>query len=578
MNKNVDGSNYPEKMESKHEKASKRSQEEDRGRSIIFITFENEFAPCGGLSAVMRYLPRKMAATERTAMITPFFSRIDRCLKAYNEKKLIQPSGHEFNVNFGSKEYSVELLKYEEPVKGSIYTIYFIRSDGFFLAPEDPYINPGDPEKLFKDSLFFSAVVPRVLEVIPEKEPYILHLQDWETACIAGTIPETIIHECFLTLHNPYDHSLTNADLERIGARTVPVNSSTTVLHYALDRVRRTSTVSTMFAEELTGDPLHNNVFIPHLQESLSKNPVLGIENGNFTGTSLSARSGVEELIRNKTTSRMKLVALLDSIPGQKMVDRSWGNCDLSDPGIPLFLMFGRDDPRQKGYDIAAQAVREILQEKGSNSGRFVFTPIPGQKGLDSLQFLKNLAMEHGKSVMVFPFRMDVGYNELQQSSSYLLMPSFYEPFGGATEGYSSGVPVIARATGGLIQQVDPVNFDSLPSSIQDLVIRFNGVRRKPTGFLFRERTVANTVSDWSAMIKANYLEQTPIGDPVEERKAIPLFRAMVDSAKAAIETAIDLYTNDIKEYGKLITNGIMMLEKFSWKKAVDRYRTELYK
>ena len=43
---------------------------------------------------------------------------------------------------------------------------------------------------------------------------------------------------------------------------------------------------------------------------------------------------------------------------------------------------------------------------------------------------------------------------EAQAGATFAVMPSFYEPFGAATEAYLAGTPVIARATGGLTGQV----------------------------------------------------------------------------------------------------------------------------
>ena len=49
--------------------------------TIVFVTFENEFAPLGGLAAVMRLLPKRMAqlSDDRCVTVTPFFREITKC-------------------------------------------------------------------------------------------------------------------------------------------------------------------------------------------------------------------------------------------------------------------------------------------------------------------------------------------------------------------------------------------------------------------------------------------------------------------------------------------------------------------
>ena len=258
---------------------------------------------------------------------------------------------------------------------------------------------------------------------------------------------------------------------------------------------------------------------------------------------------------------------------------RTWGKCTFTDPEIPIFFIFGRDDPRQKGMDVVAESTRIILDEL--DSAYFVFAPLPSVKGLQSLNFLKKLAKNPSYSdyVRIFPFRMPFGYPELQASASFFIMPSFYEPFGGATEGYAVGTPVVARATGGLIQQIDPLNFDDLPLSIQELVLKYHGFERKPTGLLFREessQSLAKLENDWRKIIEAPFLNKKPIGNPIKDRKKLQTYNNMILSANKAINQAITVYGNKA-QYSNLIINGLRKLEDFSWNKTVSKYYNDLY-
>ena len=231
--------------------------------------------------------------------------------------------------------------------------------------------------------------------------------------------------------------------------------------------------------------------------------------------------------------------------------------------------MFGRDDPRQKGYDVAAAAIRRIPR----GEARYVFTPIPGDEGLDGLRFLKTLADERPGEVKVFPFRMAQGYQELQRGSSFIVMCSLYEPFGGATEGYAVGTPVVARATGGLVQQVAPYTSGSEGGAVRRLAQRFHPRNAPPTGFLFREPDLPldDLVAGWRTIVDCAYW---PVGDRVADRSGASLFDAMVEEASQALQDAIDLYARDRLGYARMIYAGFGMLDRFPWERAVRKYRS----
>jgi glycogen synthase len=525
----------------------------------------------------MRFLPREMGGIKQTILITPFFTGIKKSAEALS-RNLIRYTGLTARVHYNGRKHQVRILENSEEVDSKPYKIYFVDAKGFFIAPSDPYVNPGNTEQLFEDALFFCAAVPEVLRAIPEEAPYLMHLQDWETACTVETISPSIPHKCVLTLHNPYDHELAKKDLEKLKITSKTDISTTTVLRNAIPKMVGVSTVSSNFARELTTESLFRDVFTPHLQELFKRKGVIGIENGNFVDVRFPSLSNAVDILTHKYNARKKLIALLRSRTGKKMLKQGWGSADLSDVSIPLFLMFGRDDPRQKGYDVAVETVRNVLTEKGTDFARFVFTPIPGQKGIESLQYLKKLAEEFTGSVIIFPFRMQVGYAELQFSASYLLMCSLYEPFGGATEGYANGVPVIARATGGLVQQVYPKNCENLPRNIRLLVDKYHGVDKKPTGFLYREKKIPEQIIDWQGLIRAKFLDEIPPGDPIAERLDYPLFKSMVKGAAETIVLAVHLYKNNYREYAELVVNGLKMLKRFSWQRAAKKYITELYK
>jgi glycogen synthase len=555
-------------------------------RTVVFVSFETGLAPSGGLAAVMKVLPKEMAKCERCLILAPYFENITRPL----------PLLRTFSLPVASSEYPVEIRDASET---SGIKTYLLSSTGLFTAPSEPYVNPENPDKLVEDALFFCAAVPYALEVLAERglartEDLVLNLQDWETACTAQAIrmhPGIGSAACVLTLHNPYDRYLGSADspllsdlIVHLGLRRDNVLSQMIPLTDG-----PLSTVSQNFADELTGDPLHSQVFANHLQGLLASKGVVGIDNGIFGYLQFpfsdevqhqAERGTFEPLQQEKWARREKLGQVLERYQRQLATSpragkESWGeDLTLTDPRLPVFLLMGRDDPRQKGFDVVAEAIRRIP----AGRARYIFTPMPGAEGFEGLAFLRELAAERPGEVKVFPFRLDPEpFTALKEGSSFMVMGSLYEPFGAANEAYLAGMPVVARATGGLVQQVVPYPSASLSRQGQELAALFHERSSEPTGFLFREPAVPNVVQGWQTIVDCAYWNQDPkgdrIGDRIGDRRGTPLFDAMVQRAAWALQDAIDFYLSDQAGYARMIYHGYRMLDNFGWDRAVREYR-----
>ena len=176
---------------------------------------------------------------------------------------------------------------------------------------------------------------------------------------------------------------------------------------------------------------------------------------------------------------------------------------------------------------------------------------------------------------MVFPFRLSAGYVELLKSANYIIMPSYYEPFGAANEGYASGTPVIARATGGLIQQVCPRNFKSLSKTIKNYLRLYHKDITKFTGYLYREHSSTENADNWRYLYGTDFSKPRSVQEPVDWRN--PIFWSMVTELEKVVEEAIKLYNDKKEEYSKMILNGIDLFKTFTWEKSAEKYISLLY-
>ena len=584
---------------------------------IIFASFETEFSSHGGLGAVMKLLPKEIGV-DQCAVLSPFFKQLIPLDKLLRDQAITSyTSRFTFHLLIRGTSYPVEVI---EAVNRNGLRLFFLSSDEFFRAPHNPYVNPCNPtlpldpyrnpnngEKLAEDALFFSIAAPVALVELSkagliQARDLVLHLQDWETAAIAQAVKRTHTYpaldsiRCVLTIHNPYDKPLHELNAPRVcdfaaHLGFVPHHSILEQVIPLLDAP--VSTVSAGFAHELRNEVLYTQVFCPHLQAAFKEKGLIGIDNGifgtptfPFSDAALTdAKAGrFTKLAAEKKANRVQLESVMRTYQSE-LAARSdvtvWGGpLDLADPSVPVFFILGRDDPRQKGFDVMAEAIRNLPH----GVGRYIFAVMPGDEGLLGIAFLRRLADERPREVCILPIRIAKNvFDALRLGSSFLVMGSMYEPFGAANEGYLSGMPVVARATGGLVQQVTPhptcMQNEALLSLYgRQLVRRYHSSADGATGILFREHvSFSDEAEGWRELVDCSYWEQNPKGDRVDERRHILLFQEMVHSAVAALKLAMSVY-QDPALYAAMIFNGWNMLDQFRWSRSIDTYRKFLYR
>jgi len=353
-------------------------------------------------------------------------------------------------------------------------------------------------------------------------------------------------------------------------------------------------TVSEQFARDFTEDPLQSLLMADHLQDMLRPPDLIGINNGPFTALAVpespelaNARKGdCAALQKWKAKRKAACLAALERFVPDAESRPAWGGIARfvgtarGRTDLPWFVLAGRDDPRQKGYDVAAEAIRSFLEKPGNvHRAQFLFFPIPGDEGRQGLVFLRELAETWPAHVLVLPFIFQEGFLAALQGAAFGVMPSFYEPFGMANEFYLNGAVGVGRATGGLLQQIVPLrSIRSFTPGVEQRAGRWHALPSKPTGLLYREPDdIDGVAGDWRAFNAAGYLSR-PDRDRLAERRAYRLFMEMALSLERALADAIAIYSQPsgskgMPLYFAMLLEGIAHIQKnFSWQRSAAAY------
>jgi glycosyltransferase involved in cell wall biosynthesis len=553
---------------------------------IAFVSYETPLAPAGGVAPVMGRLPCEVARASGlpTVILTPYHHRIERTASA-----CVVDSGS-IRLRYADSPLVVNLLRVEGEVP-----IYLLRpeSEEFFGGTPHPYAMRGTQatmaRTLVRDSLLFGACVVEALHAIDSTATWSVLMQDWEaatTALAAAGRPHR--HRLYLTLHNSYDSAATNADLAVANMNGLACPGST-VLDRALPLVRDPIfTVSDQFAIDLLEDTIQTSVLANHLSAPLGSR-VIGVNNGPFVplyvdedALTRAARGDPEGLMQWKRAARHRAIDALHTVAATP-AGPLWGDADAFQAASRpcWFVMAGRDDPRQKGYDVAVAAAEQFLDSGGD--AQFLFFPIPGDENLSGLSFLERLARRHPSKVIAFPFRWDDGFKAVVSAASFGLLPSFYEPFGMVNELYLRGTAAIGRSTGGITQQIVPCSgVASYSRAAQVRASRWHSFSAAPTGLLFRERDgMPSQHADWHGINAASYrVDGAP--DRIAERRGEPgdragsgyaLYRAMIRELQCALADGASIVEGQPAFYYRMLRDGIDFIGRtFSWRRAAYEY------
>jgi glycogen synthase len=558
--------------------------------NIIFVTYEVPWFRCGGIAAVMQRLPRAAASDSRSpvAVIAPFHvSSHDNNKIPSLELKLVARIACQIPI-FG-EDVSFSIERYTQSSENVFW--YFLKAsddnarEQLFGGHRHPYDLPSP--QLRRDAVIFGQAAVNCLQVISsdlrhDDEPWKILLQDWEaaTAALAFSSETPYGATLYLTLHNSYDSYIGDDELLALGVDPTRCRG-TTILDRALKLVHKpVFTVSDQFAVDLTGDLLQTRIIAPHLQTALNADPVIGIDNGPFETLQVPkdvfnalVAGDFEPIAEWKMAEKQRALELFRK-PLPEGVEW-WGDKDaFAKRDCPWIVMAGRDDPRQKGYDVAAAAIELYLKERRQDDqlAQFLFFPILGDEGVDGLRFLQDLANTYPASVLVFLGIWVAGFSAANRGSVYGLMPSLYEPFGMANEFYLRGCLGMGRATGGNLEQIVPLRASAVfGESVKRRAARFHSLSAKPTGILFRESDgVPTAVADWNAINDAGYAMGN---NRVQERSKYHVFNDMARELSLGIGDAVSIYEDSKDQYYQMLTDGIVHIRNaFSWKRCSREY------
>jgi len=531
-------------------------------QNVVYCSFESRFARSGGLAAVTtNVLPYLKEARKVPSVIlmTPFYPNLI-------DKTKLKPTGKFFSVPFNSRKVQVDMFeytwKYNKPANGSV-TEYYLKADGFFQSGnrlKDPYlyteVNSRLNEYAMRESaLFFCKAVPLALNILNIRENIIFHLQEWQTALIALTSKIAMLNNTLescgtaQTMHNSYDSFIPFELLSRIidgisrnKISSVPGNGLTAYQAGLQLTDAPVTTVSEHFAEELTADILQTEYFAPHLQAIFRKSGVYGVDNGAFIDLSpdypKKEKTSLDELKEIKLQKRKALLKILSAYkPKERIGGLTYKGKTISKlpDNIPIILMSGRYDPMQKGYDILLRAIEKFSEDEI----KVIMTPLTFRNS--DLDYFYEAACKCKGNLIVYPFRIERGYNELQTGATFGVMPSIYEPFGAAVEYMANGTVNISRATGGLVDQID-----------------------SECGFLYKESAVFYTLDNIRSFVET--------GDVVQTRKSNPWVQNMADNLYDVLKKAVYVYQYKQNDYYKLILNGFQRVSSFTWERNAGKY------
>ncbi|MFH1700553.1 MAG: glycogen synthase GlgA [Candidatus Zixiibacteriota bacterium] len=420
---------------------------------ILFAASEAVlFAKTGGLADVSGMLPQKLAELGHSVKVAlPRYSTIPENLLK-NARDDIS-----FDIEIDKTIRSIDIARLAHNNLNLEYL--FIGNDFFFDRPE-LYRNP-KTGKDYQDNderfLFFCC---GILELLPRINfhPDIIHANDWQTALLPAFLKTACEKDIYysetktiLTIHNLAYQGLFPAEsFDKLGLEknlfyaTQPFEfwGRLNFLKAGITYADVINTVSHTYAKEIQT----SEEFGAGLEGVLKNrsNDLFGIINGvDYNDWSPSQ----DKLLFRKYSPKNFSGKKINKIELLKLADLK------ARDNVPLIGMISRLAD-QKGFDLIKKAAKELL----SLDIQMIILGT-GEKKYHRL--LEKLQTQYPDKLKVFLTYDNILAHRIEAGADMFLMPSRYEPCG-LNQLYSLkyGTVPIVRATGGLTDTIEPVDFE----------------------------------------------------------------------------------------------------------------------
>jgi starch synthase len=433
-------------------------------RIVLAASEAVPFAKTGGLADVAGALPVELAKLGHEAvLVMPAYRR------ALESGQPIEPTGHEFTIQIGSKAVRGSLLKSRLP--HSDVPVYLIRQDDYFDRPELYGIGGSDYIDNCERYTFFCRAVFEALRLLDLKVD-VIHANDWQTGLLPAFlkieyrgVPQFERTASLFTIHNlayqgqfwHWDMLLTGLDWKYFNWHQMEFFGKLNLMKTGLVFADALSTVSPRYAEEIQSSPLGSGLegVLQQRRDSLT-----GIINGvDYSSWNPANDPYIAQQYDVNTYEAGKAAC-------KAALQREFGLP--VEPRVPLLGFVGRL-AEQKGIDLVAGVMQDWVR---SNPAQWI---ILGTGEPRYHQILTNLADRFPHKVAVRIAYSDALAHRIEAGADVFVMPSRFEPCG-LNQLYSlkyGAVPLV-RATGGLADTVTDATREALEAGTA-------------TGFVFRE-------------------------------------------------------------------------------------------
>lgn len=410
---------------------------------VLFITPEvDPFVKVGGLADMVGALPKELTELGHDVRVV---------CPAYGSLNLVgdwTPRVEPLGVDVGASAHWARTWQTRLP--GAGVPVYLIEHEEFFGRPEvyaGPWGAHGDNDLRF---IFFSRAALTLCQQL-DWLPDVVHCHDWTTGMVPVFLNTTLrdtplgrIASVF-TIHNlehqgyctPRAVSFARLPWSEFRADSVEAVGQVNLMKAGLYHATKLTTVSPTYAEEIrTPAGGHGLDDVLRFRGA----DLIGILNGvdrswdPATDASLPARYTRDDLAgkaRCKAALQARLRLRLE-------------------PDVPVFGVVSRL-AAQKGIDLLVEVLPQVLDRMRVQ----VVVLGSGDPGLEHA--LRSAAQQFAGRVGVH-LGFDAGLARLiQAGSDFFVMPSRAEPCG-LTQMYAMryGTPPVVRATGGLVDTVEP--------------------------------------------------------------------------------------------------------------------------